>query len=270
MTLTEHLIELRSRLLRAFLAVGAGMVVAFLFYDQVFNVLRHPYCQLEAAHRLGGRECTLIFTGVLDALAVRLRVAMIAGIILSSPLWVYQLWAFVTPGLHRHERRWALTFAACSGALFAAGTIFAYFTLGRALQFLLSFSGDLTPLIAVDKYLSFVTKMLLIFGASFEFPLLVVMLNLAGVVSARRLAAAWRVIVFGIFVFAALITPSQDPITLCGMALPLSLLYGVALLVAFAHDRRVARREAASPWLDADSTASAEPTDPDRDLDAVR
>ncbi len=275
MTLAEHLFELRRRLFRAMLGIVAGMVVAFVFYDPIFNFLKHPYCSLPASNRLGGHSCTLVVTGVFDAFAVQLKVAMIVGVVLSSPLWLYQLWAFVTPGLHRHERRWALVFAGCSGLLFAAGSVVAYYTLGKGLAFLLSFADQLTPLIAVDRYLSFVTTMLLIFGVSFEFPLLVVLLNLAGIVSGRRLAAAWRSIVFGIFVFAALITPSQDPITLLGMAVPMVVLYGIALAVALGHDARVAKRRAQSEYgqLDDDEPSALhldETSGGDPGVDALR
>ena len=249
MTLAEHIAELRSRLIRAFAAIGVAMAGAFLLYDRVFDVLKRPYCEVPASRRLGGEECTLVVTGVLDAFTVRVKVAAIVGVIVSSPVWLYQLWAFIAPGLHRHERRWALIFATCSGALFAAGSGLAYYSLGRSLSFLLSFAGnDITPLIAVDRYLSFVTVMLLVFGVSFEFPLLVVLLNLAGVVSAAKLASWRRGEIFLVFAFAAVITPSGDPITLSAMAIPMVLLYEAAVLVARLHDRRVARRRAASSY----------------------
>lgn len=248
MTLAEHLVELRRRLLWSLIAFVAATVLAFAFYDPLYRFLTHPYCQLPVSRRLGGDHCTLIVTGIFDAFTIRLKVAAICGVILSAPFWLYQLWAFLAPGLHRSERRWALVFASFSVALFSVGAVFAYFTLGKGLAFLLSFAGDLTPLIAVDKYLSFVTTMLLVFGASFEFPLLVVLLNVAGILSARRLAGAWRAVIFAVFVFAAVATPSQDPITMSAMAVPMSLMYGVALLVASAHDRRKARREARSSY----------------------
>lgn len=269
MTLAEHLFELRRRLLRAMIAIVLGMIGAFLVYGPIFRFLTHPYCELPAAHRIPGSQCLLVVSGIFDAFAVRLKVSAIAGVVVTSPIWLYQLWAFVAPGLHRKERRWALIFAGCSAGLFAVGAAFAYYTLGRGLAFLLSFAADLTPLITIDRYLSFVTTMLLVFGASFEFPLLVVLLNLAGLVSARRLASSWRVIVFSVFVFAAVVTPSQDPITMSAMALPMSLLYGVALLVAFGHDRRAARRAAESPYgrLDDDQTS---PLDLDGEVDPVR
>jgi sec-independent protein translocase protein TatC len=269
MTLAEHLRELRTRLVRSFLAVAVGMVVAFVFYDRVFKVLTRPYCELPASRRLtGGRDCVLTVTSITGAFTVQLHVAMIVGVILSAPIWLYQLWAFITPGLHRKERRWALIFSGTSGVLFACGSAFGYYSLGRALAFLIGFGSKvgLTPLIAIDRYLSFVTNILLVFGASFEFPLLLVLLNFAGILSARRLAGAWRSIIFGVFVFAAVVTPSQDPLTMSLMAVPMTLLYGVALLVAFAHDRRAARNDLYVGLPDEE--ASPLVLDPQEDRDA--
>lgn len=244
MTLAEHLAELRSRLIKAALALALGMVLAFVFYKPVFNFVTHPYCALPAAHRLtGGERCLLTFTGITGAFSIQLRVAMIVGVVVSAPVWLYQLWAFVTPGLHRRERRWALIFAGISTFLFAIGSAFGYYSLNKALAFLLSFGSGLTPVIAIDRYLSFVTNLLLIFGASFEFPLLLILLNFAGIISADRLRTAWRGIIFGIFLFAAVATPSQDPLTMSLMAMPMTLLYGLALVAAIVHDRRLAGRD---------------------------
>lgn len=244
MTLAQHLGELRTRLIKSAAGLALGIVAAFLFYERVFDFITHPYCELPEARRLtGGSSCLLTFTGITGAFSIQLRVAMIVGVLISAPIWLYQLWAFVTPGLHRRERRWALAFAGISTVLFAGGTAFGYYSLNRALEFLLSFGNGLTPVIAIDRYLSFVTSLLLVFGASFEFPLLLIMLNVAGIVSAARLRGAWRMIIFGIFVFAAMATPSQDPLTMSLMALPMTVLYGVALLAALVHDRRAARRD---------------------------
>ena len=258
MTLAEHLGELRSRLIKSAIALALGMILAFVFYRHVFDFVTHPYCQLDAAHRLtGGDRCLLTFTGITGAFSIQLRVAMIVGVIVSAPVWLYQLWAFVTPGLHRQERRWALIFAGISSVLFAGGTTFGYFSLNKALEFLLSFGSGLTPVIAIDRYLAFVTNLLLIFGASFEFPLLLILLNFAGIVSADRLRGAWRSIVFCIFLFAAVATPSQDPLTMSLMAMPMTVLYGLALLTAIVHDRRAARR---NPYAGlADDSASPLP-----------
>ena len=282
MTLAQHIRELRSRLIRAALAVAAATVAAYVFYDPIFKVLTHPYCSLPVSRGQVGQAplgsidsphagCHLYFFHPLDAFAIRLRVAIIAGVLLSSPIWLYQLWAFITPGLRRNERRWALSFVGASAALFALGAVLAYVTLPKALSFLLGAVGNnAINLLGIDQYLSFTTQILVIFGtdraadpcilvifgASFELPLLLVVLNLAGLVSAQRLTLWGRPAVFLLFVFAAVVTPSQDPITMSVMGGGLSLLYGAAVLVARAHDRRAARKQAAL-WAALDSADPA-------------
>jgi sec-independent protein translocase protein TatC len=264
MSLADHLQELRRRLAIALLALFVVTIVTFVvLYHPVFDVLSHPYCKLPASRRLGGGHCDLIVTGPTDAFFVRLHVSVIVGAILSSPVWLYQLWAFITPGLHRHERRYAVAFVGTSVVLFALGGLTAYLSLSKGLEVLLGFAtGNITPLITVDRYLSFVTAMLLVFGVSFEFPLFVVMLNLAGVVSYERLKRWRRMEIFLVTCFAAVATPSQDPFTMLALAAPLWLLYEGALLVARVHDGRVARRP--SPYADlADDELS--PLDVDHD-----
>jgi sec-independent protein translocase protein TatC len=250
MTLVEHLYELRSRLFKALLALLAGMIVAFVFYPHIFAVLKAPYCSLDADRRtLGGTGCNLFQFTVFEGFTVRLRVAILAGSLLSAPVWLYQLWSFITPGLHRHERRWAVRFVAASVLLFAAGAAVAYYFLRHGLAFLLTIAGaGVEPVIGISSYLSFVSTMLVIFGVSFEFPLLVVMLNLAGVLSYERLRGWRRMEIFLVTVFAATATPTQDPFSMLGLAVPMWLLYEVALVIARAHDKRVARRAAESPY----------------------
>jgi sec-independent protein translocase protein TatC len=217
------------------------MLVAFVFREAMLRALTSPYCQLPDHYRLLQGRCTLIVTGVLDAFQVTLKLSLYAGVLLSSPVWLYQIWRFITPGLHRNERRYATCFVATSLALFAMGGAFAYATFSTGLKFLLGFAtGGVAPLLTFDSYLSFVSTMVLVFGVSFEFPLLVVMLNVAGVLSAQRLRRWTRAILFGIVVFAAVATPSQDPFTMFALIIPLCLLYGLALGFAVLHDRRVA------------------------------
>jgi sec-independent protein translocase protein TatC len=242
-TWVRHLRELRRRAIIAALAVVVGTAVAFIFHETMLHALTRPYCALPAHDRLLQGQCTLIVTGVMDAFRLTLKLSLYAGILLSSPVWLYQLWRFITPGLRRHERRYAIWFVAVSLALFTLGGAFAWETLAKGLQFLLGFAtGGVASLLSFDSYLSFITAMVLVFGVSFEFPLLIVMLNLTGVLSAARLRRWSRFIVFGIVVFAAGATPSQDPFTMLALAAPLALLYGAALLFAVLHDRRAARR----------------------------
>jgi sec-independent protein translocase protein TatC len=174
---------------------------------------------------------------------VTLRLSLYAGLLLSSPVWLYQLWRFVTPGLYDKERRWALTFVASSVGLFAAGAVVAYITLQNGLRFLLGFQGGgLASLLNFNSYLSYVVAMMLVFAVSFELPLFIVMLNFAGVLTYDRLRRSTRGIIFGIFAFAALVTPSQDPFTMIALALPMCVLFLGAMLVARVHDRRAAAR----------------------------
>ena len=243
MTLGEHLRELRTRILISLLAIVAGTIVAFVFHHQLLSVLTRPYCHLPKSYRLETDRCTLVVTGVLDAFTVTLKLSLYVGLILSSPVWLWQLWRFVTPGLHQNERRYAIAFVGSSVVLFALGAFVAYITLSNGLHFLLSFAtGGLTSLLTFDSYLSYVVAMVLVFAVSFEFPLLVVMLNLVNVLSYARLRRWTRGVIFGIFVFAAVATPSQDPFTMLALALPICGLYAASLGFAYVHDRRAARR----------------------------
>jgi sec-independent protein translocase protein TatC len=246
MTLAEHLRELRRRIVVSVLAIVVATGVAFAFHHVLLHVVTRPYCHLPAHYRLLKGRCTLVVSGVLDPFTVTLRLSLYAGLLLSSPVWLWQLWRFVTPGLYDRERRYALAFVASSVGLFAAGAVVAYFTMQNGLRFLLGFAtGGIAPLLNFNSYLSYVVAMVLVFAVSFEFPLLVVMLNLARVLPYDRLRRWTRGIIFGIFVFAAIATPSQDPFTMSALALPMCLLYGAALLLARVHDRRLAARPGA-------------------------
>src|SRR3954451_20100367 len=250
MTLVDHLKELRRRLLVAMIAVGlATLVIGIWGYHSVFDILRRPYCDVPESKRAGGAGCDLIFTHPTDAFFIRLKVSLVAGVVVSAPVWLYQLWAFITPGLHRHERRWGIAFVLSSIVLFAAGTVLSYLVLGPALDVLLGFAGNgVTALLEVNEYISFVMSMLIIFGVSFEFPLVLILLNLAGIVSSTRLKSWRRVAIFVVFVFAGFATPTQDPFSMLALAIPLCLLYEIAVGVARWNDKRRARREAESEF----------------------
>ena len=262
MTLIDHLKEFRSRLFISFLAIViVSVVVAIWAYNPIFNFLRHPYCELPPARRAGGKSCDLIFTHPTDAFFVRMRVSLIAGVLFSSPVWLYELWAFITPGLHRGERRWTLGFLTSALILFAMGSTMAYLILPTALNFLLGFGGNgVKPLLEVTDYLSFVTRLLIVFGASFLFPLVVILLNLAGILSAKRLASWRRIEIFLVFVFAGFVTPGSDPFTMPALALILCIFYEGAILFAKWNDRRRAQRSELSEFAGlADTEASPEP-----------
>jgi sec-independent protein translocase protein TatC len=253
MTLIEHLSELRSRLFKAALFVAVGTIVGWFLYDQLLTLLKHPYCALppERRYNSANGQCQLVFFGIADGFMIRLKVALLAGIVMSTPFWLYQLWAFITPGLKRNERRWTVTFVFAGSVLFALGVAVAYLVLPKAIHVLVGFAGPgVTPLFGVKEYLSFITSMLIMFGLAFELPLVVVILNLAGVLSYARLAKSQRMAIFGIFVFAAVATPSQDWLSMVFMAVPLCVLFELAVLFARVHDKRKAARAAAEPYAD--------------------
>jgi sec-independent protein translocase protein TatC len=260
MSLGEHIRELRSRLLRSALAITIGGALSFVFFNQIWHVLQRPYCQVHQKHPLAQvNGCgTLVFSSVFDPILWHFKVALIGGLLLGSPVWLYQMWAFVTPGLQRKERRYSIAFVSAAVPLFLAGATLAYFLMSTGLQVLLNFApSGTTSLISIDHYLSYAMAMLLIFGASFDVPLLVVMLNMVGVLSYARLKKNRRLSIFLAFVFAAVATPSGDPFTMLALAVPLVALLEVATQIARVHDRRKAKLLAESDTVEvADDEAS--------------
>lgn len=251
MSVLDHLRELRRRLIIVLILVALGAVVGWVFYNPLLDILKHPYCNIPYQHRLGAlnqssEQCKLLFPAPLDGFTIRLKVSVVAGAIITAPLWLYQLWAFVTPGLKKNERRWTIAFVCTSTLLFAAGMALAYLTLAKGLDVLITQAGSGTQAaLDVTKYISFVILMLLVFGASFELPLLIVMLNAVRVLPFKLLKKGQRIAIFLIFVFAAFATPSTDPFTMVAMAAPMCLLFELAVLWCFVHDRRRAARAAA-------------------------
>jgi sec-independent protein translocase protein TatC len=243
MPLMDHLRELRNRLIKAMLALLIGTIIGWIVFNPVWNFLKEPYCSLPASHALEKDKCTLVVNGIFSAFFLRLKIGFIIGMVISSPIWLYQLWAFVAPGLYKKERRWTYVFLGAAVPLFFIGVTLAYVTVDKGLSLFLGFTPpDVAALITVDHYLGYVLAMLLIFGLTFELPLFVVVLNLAGVLTSARIRKSQRMIVFGIFVFAAVATPSADPFTMLALALPTVLLFEIAAGLAFVNDRRKARR----------------------------
>jgi sec-independent protein translocase protein TatC len=243
MPLMDHLRELRNRLIKAMLALLVGTAIGWIFFNPVWDFLKEPYCALPASKDLNGRSCSLVVNGIFSSFFLRLKIAFILGLVVSSPVWLYQLWAFVAPGLYRKERRWTYVFMGASIPLFLVGTALAYITVDRGLSLFLGFvPDDVSALITVDHYLGYVLAMLLVFGLTFELPLFVIVLNMAGALSSNRIRRSQRMIIFGIFLFSAVATPSPDPFSMLALALPTVLLFEVAALLAFLNDRRRARR----------------------------
>lgn len=263
MTLLEHFQELRSRLFKASLGVVGGFCVGLLLSNRALALLQSPYCDLQRSvteqktgHAAGPDwQCPFVQLQVTDTFVLKMKIALWLGLIVAAPIWLYQIWAFIAPGLHRRERRWAYWFSGIATPLFAAGAVLAYLVVAKGLSFLLQFNGpNVMTQLEITAYVGFVTGMMLLFGAAFEFPLVVVLFNLAGIASAKRLLGWWRIAVFLTFVFAAVATPTADPFGMTFLAVSLSALYFAAVGFAFVNDRR---RAAADPYAGlADDEAS--------------
>ena len=259
MSLIEHIRELRSRLLKALLGLAVGMTVGWLFFNPIWHFLERPYCNIKVD---GKTQCTgefghtLVVTGVFDAFFLHLKIAFLVGLIVSSPIWLYQLWAFVAPGLYAREKRWTWAFVGSAVPLFALGGLFAYLAMGKAMEFLVGLiPHGVASTFTVDTYLSYATAMLLIFGLAFEVPLFMVILNLAGVLTHARMRKWRRLMIFAVFAFAAVATPSPDPFSMLLLAVPCVVLVELAEFFIWANDRRRARRPSMYAGLDDDEAS---------------
>lgn len=236
MSLVEHLEELRGRLVISMVAITIGALVGWFLYEPVLNLLLEPYCRYWRTVPPAARptqSCSLFFQGAVDPVLIKLKVVVFLGLFIALPVVLWEAWRFVVPGLTKRERRFAVPFVATSVALFALGAFLAYVTLPKALGFLLGFAGSqFVPLLTGDKFLTFVMLLALAFGLSFELPIVLIFLCEVGLISSRQLRAWRRWSILGIAVFAAVITPSQDPYTMLAMMLPMMLFYEAAIIVA--------------------------------------
>lgn len=245
MTLTEHLGELRTRIIRAALAVVIGAVLVIAFYDPVLSFLAKPYndlCDSKPTTFCPPPDQRLNAFSPTEGFAARIRVGLYGGIIIAMPVILWQIWRFVVPALEAKEKKYAIPFVLSSVVLFLAGASLAYFTVGRALEFLISWSGEsVNQVYGIEQYIGLVGLMIFAFGVGFLLPVLLVFLQLVGVITPRVLLGAWRYAIVGIFCLAAVITPSGDPVTLIMLAGPMILLYFLAVLIGYVVSRRRVR-----------------------------
>lgn len=247
MSLGDHLRELRRRVVISILTILAGAIVGWWRYDWIFEQLAKPI--KEVAAQRGTSIATLNFTNMTDSFSIAITVGLFVGVVIASPVWLYQIWAFIVPGLTRKEKRTALLFIGGAVPLFLAGCWLGYVTLPKAAHALLSFTPtDAANILPAADYLNFVLKFILAFGIAFLLPVFLVGLNAAGVLPARVMVRSWRPAVFLIFLFAAMMTPSPDPWSMIALALPMVGLYFLAIGLSFLLDRRRARLDATVAW----------------------
>jgi sec-independent protein translocase protein TatC len=258
MTLRDHLYELKHRLGLAILALLVGCILGFLWFQwrigpipSLGKLMTDPYCSLPASTRLTGEECKLLQTKPFEAFMVQFKVGLAAGAVLTSPFWLYQIWAFITPGLYDNERKLTRIFVFLASFLFMCGAVLAYYVVPKGLAVLVSFGGDqFITALAASEYISFVLVMLLIFGVSFELPLVITMLNRIGILPYRNLKKWRRGIIFVLFVFAAFATPGTDPVGMLALAGAMTVLFELAVQIARIHDRKKERERVADGWGD--------------------
>lgn len=239
MTLTEHLAELRVRIIRSALAVAIGMVLIIALYDQVLDFLLQPYVDLCARKPADFCDPELFNFSPTEGLATRVRVGLYGGIVLAMPVLLWQTWRFIVPALNAKEKKWAIPVVLTSIILFVAGGALAYFTIGQALDFLIGWSGsDVNQVYSVQSYVSLIGLMIFAFGVGFMLPVFVFGLQAVGVVTPKRLLASWRIALVVIAVIAAVITPSGDPVTMAMLGVPMMVLYFLAILIGWLVVRR--------------------------------
>jgi sec-independent protein translocase protein TatC len=243
MSLSGHLKELRNRLFWSALFIIGGSVAGWFMFDFVFNELQRPIVELASKP---GSNVTINFPTVVSAFDVRLQVSIFLGILMSAPVWLYNLWAFITPGLKKREKRYTIGFVVASVPLFIGGTALAWSSLPTFVVVLVGFTPDgAANVINASEYILFTIRILLVFGLAFVLPVALVMLNFAGVITAENIIKSWRIAVFISAVVGAIATPVAEPMAMFLLMVPLLILYFMAAGVAFLHDKRVAKKLAA-------------------------
>lgn len=255
MALSDHLRELRARVLKMMLVILVGLIVSLFFFDQIFELVLDPYTKAqESLPDSVNTEATIAGAG--GPLMLYLKLCGTVSVVLTSPLWLYQIWAFILPGLHASERKWSRVFAAVAGPLFLIGVAVGYYTLPKGLEILIGLTpASLTNLVEFGDYLSFLIRTLLVFGIAFEIPVFVILLNAAGILKGSALGAHRPWIVIGTFVFAAVATPSTDPFTMMFLAIPMVGLFGISEIIARMMDRRRAQADPVAGLADDEQSA---------------
>jgi sec-independent protein translocase protein TatC len=241
MPLMDHLRELRNRVVKVAIAIIAGAIVGWVFYDRIWAFMQRPYCQAVGYCKVNTLGHSLFISNVMDGFYLHIKVSIIAGAIITSPIWLYQLWAFVAPGLYAREKRWTYAFLGSAVPLFALGCFFAFLAMSRGLKFFLSMAGGLTALFTADSYIGYWIAMIVGIGLCFEVPLFLVILNMARVVTHERFRKWRRLIIFLVFVFAGIASPSPDPLTMLLLGGVVVVLVEAAELIIYINDKRYAR-----------------------------
>jgi sec-independent protein translocase protein TatC len=241
MPLMDHLRELRNRVVKVAIAIIAGAIVSWVFYDRIWDFMQRPYCRAVGYCKVNTLGHSLFISNVMDGFYLHIKVSIIAGAVITSPIWLYQLWAFVAPGLYAREKRWTYAFLGSAVPLFALGCYFAFLAMSRGLTFFLSMAGGLTALFTADSYLGYWVAMIVGIGLCFEVPLFLVILNMARVVTHERFRKWRRLIIFLVFVFAGIASPSPDPLTMLLLGGVVVVLVEAAELVIYVNDKRYAR-----------------------------
>jgi len=241
MPLMDHLRELRNRVVKVAIAIIAGGIVAWVFFDRIWTFMQRPYCQAVGYCKVNTLGHSLFISNVMDGFYLHIKVSIIAGAVITSPIWLYQLWAFVAPGLYAREKRWTYAFLGSAVPLFALGCFFAFLAMSRGLKFFLSMAGGLTALFTADSYIGYWVAMIVGIGLCFEVPLFLVILNMARVVTHERFRKWRRLIIFLVFVFAGIASPSPDPVTMLLLGGVVVVLVEAAELIIYFNDKRYAR-----------------------------
>ncbi|HET9169563.1 MAG TPA: twin-arginine translocase subunit TatC [Actinospica sp.] len=254
MPLVEHIRELRNRLMKAALAIIIGAALGFVFRNQVLHALEVPVCSIKGVHGVAQKtqQCpngAIVFQGPTAQVSLSFKIAMYVGIVLGSPIWLYQVWAFLAPGLYKKEKKYSLSFIFAAVPLFVAGVVVCYYLFPVIMQVLLTFLSGAggSTLLDASQYMTFILQMMMVFGVSFVLPLVLVLFNFIGILSSKAMRKHWRVIVLVIFVFGAIAVPTGDPFGMTALAAPICVLYFGAVGVSELNDRRRARKRAAAP-----------------------